>query len=133
MILVILVVVVGLGITSVTLSETFIAAGQNQASLARVYAEAGARDALLRLAKDKTYSCASTHCYTIDFATNGCAQNTGCARMSVSTASGTLANPKIITATGQVKNNVRRLQVSVIYDSAQHGEFATTTWTELTN
>lgn len=133
MTLVILVIVIGISITAITLSETFITVGQSQSSVARAYAEVGAHDALFRIVKDKTYSCASVDCYTIDLVTNGCAQNSGCARVSVSSATGSPQNPKVITSTGQVKNNIRKLMVSVVFDAPQNGVVSSTTWSELTN
>jgi hypothetical protein len=133
MTLVILVIVIGISITAITLSETFIMVGQSQSSVAHAYAKVGAHDALFRIAKDKTYSCASANCYSIDLVTNGCSLNSGCARVSVSTGQGSLLDPKVITSTGQVKNNVRKLMVSVVFDASLNGKVSSTTWTELIN
>ena len=129
----ILTVAVGIGITALSFSENLSAQGSYNSTKALLYAEAGVRDALEHLARNKNYSCATSDCYSLDLATNGCANNTACARVSVSTGAGTIADPKIILSKGQAVLNVRRLQASVVFDSNLHGEIASTTWVELTN
>ncbi len=52
--LIILVVAVSVGISALSLSASFISLGSYQSSQALVYAEAGARDALLRIVRNKT-------------------------------------------------------------------------------
>ena len=126
-------------ITSIAFNELFISQGLAQSSNALFYAEGGARDALTRIARKKNYMCSTTDCYSIDFVTNGCTNNSDCARVSVSSGLGTTANPKIIMSKGIMKAGMRRIQVSVILDngttvaSSQNGEITSTTWTELTN
>ncbi len=127
----IIILAIGIGITSLALTESFISAGQKQSSQALFYAKAGARDALVRIARNKKYSCASADCYSVSFATNGCTNNSGCARVSVSSDPGTQANPKIITSSGVVMNNTKKVQVSVILDLNSDGEIATSTWQEI--
>lgn len=129
----ILIVAIGVGITALSFTEGVIAQGDYQSSRALLYAEGGARDALVRISRNKNYICATTDCYALDFATNGCSSGTACARMSVSAGVGSLADPKIVTAKGQVGLNTRILQAQVIFDSTQYGQIATTTWQELTN
>ncbi len=131
--------VVGVGVTSVSLTESFISQGHAQSSRALFYAESGARDALVKISRNKNYYCSTTDCYTIDFSTNGCSLGNGCARISVSEAAGTTDAPKIITSKGIMKSSTRTLEVSVIFDAGtesstlQYGEITTATWTELTN
>ncbi|MEK6877200.1 MAG: hypothetical protein AABZ49_01065 [Thermoproteota archaeon] len=126
-------------ITSIAFNELFISQGLAQSSNALFYAEGGARDALTRIARKKNYTCSTTDCYSIDFVTNGCTNNSDCAKVSVSSGLGTTANPKIIMSKGIMKAGMRRIQVSVILDngttvaSSQNGEITSTTWTELTN
>jgi len=126
-------------ITSISLNELYISQGQSQSSSAFFYADSGARDALLRIARKKNYVCSTTDCYTIDFVTNGCANATDCAKVSVSSGLGTTADPKIITSKGIMGSSSRTLQINVILDSGtttaslQNGEITSTTWTELTN
>lgn len=123
------------GITSVSLTESFISQGSAQSSKALFYAESGARDALIKIARDKTYLCATTDCYTIDFSTNGCSLGNDCAKVSVSAGVGTGGDPKIVTSKGIMKASARTIRVSVIIDT--NGQIATSTtetvWTELTN
>lgn len=131
--LTILVTAIAISITVVSLIESFLAVDQNQATLALVYAEAGARDALLKIARNKNYTCATTDCYQINMVSNGCTANEGCAKVTVSAGLGTGADPKIITSKGLVSSKTRRVQVNVTLDSSLNGEIASTTWQELTN
>ncbi|MEK7149898.1 MAG: hypothetical protein AAB757_02930 [Patescibacteria group bacterium] len=131
--LAILILAIGVGITALSFSEIFITAGQNNALKALDYAEAGAKDALMRIARNKNYACASADCYSIDFLSNGCADNSGCARISVSAGVGSQAAPKIIVSKGQVNGNIRQTEVNVFYDVSLSGEIATTTWKEITD
>lgn len=126
-------------ITSMAFNELLISQGQTQSSSALFYAEGGARDALVRIARKKNYTCSTTDCYSIDFITSGCSTDDGCAKVSVSSGIGTNADPKIITSKGIMKASARTIQVSVVLDSGttsaslQNGEITSTTWTELTN
>jgi len=125
---------VAVGITAVSLTESFISQGSAQSSRALFYAEAGARDALIKIARNKNYTCPSADCYPIDFSTNGCSLLNDCAKVSVSGTGSTLA-PLIVTSKGIMKSSTRRMQVSVILDGGNVGDGAITsaTWSELTN
>jgi Tfp pilus assembly protein PilX len=129
----ILILVIGIGITALTFSETFIQSSQKQSALALRYAEAGAKDALLRITKNKNYNCPTADCYAIDMVSGGCSGGTGCAKVSVSAGVGSSGDPKIITAKGEFGTSTRRVQVEVQYDSNLFGKINSTVWTELTN
>lgn len=129
----ILIVAIGVGITALSFTEGVIAQGGYQSARALLYAEGGARDALVRIARNKNYTCATTDCYSISFATNGCSGGIACAKVSVGAGIGSIADPKIVVSKGQVGLNTRVLQAQVIFDTTQNGEIATTTWQELTN
>ena len=131
--LAILILAIGVGITALSFSEIFITAGQNNALKALDYAEAGAKDALMRIARNKNYDCVIVNCYSVDFISNGCADSSGCAKVSVSSGDGSLSDPKVITSKGQVNGNIRQIQVDVFYDVLLSGEIATTTWKEITD
>ena len=126
-------------ITSVAFNELLISQGEAQSSGALFYAEGGARDALIRITRNKNYVCATTDCYSLDFVNNGCTNGTDCTKVSVSTGIGTTSDPKIITSKGIMKSSIRKMQVSVILDngttdpSLQYGQITGTTWTEITN
>lgn len=117
---------VAVGITAVSLTESFISQGSIQSNKALFYAESGARDALIRIARNKTYLCATTDCYTIDFSTNGCSLGNDCAKMIV-TGNDTA---KIVTAKGVMKSSTRTLQVSVTLGT--DGDITGATWSEVT-
>ncbi|MEK9154832.1 MAG: hypothetical protein AAB596_02080 [Patescibacteria group bacterium] len=129
--LTILILAVGIGITAVSFTESFISAGQNQSTRALFYAEAGARDALMRIARNKNYYCTSPSagCYQIDFVSSGCSTNEGCAKITVSDAS----SPKVIISEGRVNSNIRKVQADVYFDAAFNGEINNIQWQELTN
>lgn len=129
--LTVIILAVGVGITSLALTESLISAGQKQSSQALLYAEAGARDALVKIARNKKYECATTDCYSIDFAANGCSSSEGCAKVSVSAGTGSQISPKVITSTGTMRGNSKKIQVSVIYDDDENGEIASATWREI--
>lgn len=127
--LTILILAIGIGVTSISFTESFISAGQNQSLKAFIYAEDGAGDALEKIARNKNYSGS----YTIDFVSNGCSDNEGCASITVTSGAGSTADPKIITSNGRVKSNVRKIQVDVVFDASLNGEISSTTWREITN
>lgn len=129
--LTVLILAVGVSITAISFTEGLISVGQGNASQALVYAEAGARDALTKLTRNKNYTCTSVNCYSINFVSNGCTTDDGCARVSVSAGAGTSGDPRIIVSEGKARLSVRRIQASVIFDAALNGEIATTTWSEL--
>src|SRR3990167_9103418 len=102
--------------TMIVITELLAVSGERQTREAYLYAETGARDALLRVAKNKNYSCFSgTGCpYQILFAPNGCETFDGCAFVQVNSGAGTLAN-----------------QITIIFDAEQNGEIVSTSWQEL--
>lgn len=135
MALTILILAVGLSVASVSFTENMIAAGQKKSAEAFLYAEVGARDALMKIARNKDYICIANDCYSIDLVSNGCSTNDGCAKISVSAGVGSGADPKIIVSKGTVGNYTRRVQVNVVFDTSLNGEInlSSTTWQELTN
>lgn len=137
MILGVMSLAVTLGITAVSLTESFISQGSTQSSRALFYAEAGARDALVKIARKKNYSCTAEDCYSIDFSANGCSLGNDCARVTVSAGVGTTSDPKIITSKGIMKSSTRTLQINVVLDNGtnvpgnQHGLITSAVWTEI--
>ncbi len=131
--LTLLILASSIGMASWSFSESFGTFAQNESARAYVYAESGARDALLRIARNSKYSCTSVECYSIDLEASGCTSNSACARVSVSSDNGASSTPKIITSTGRVNSYQRKVQVSVFFDTNLNGEIATTTWQELSN
>lgn len=127
---IILILAVAVGMTAVSLSESFITAGEKESGKALLYAEAGARDALIRMARNKNYSTSPD--YTIEFATGGCSSPyDGCATVTVGSGVGSSGDPKIITSQGRSKSSVRSVSVSVQYDTNLEGQFNTITWSEV--
>jgi hypothetical protein len=128
-----MILIVAFGIAVATFTETTSGAADLQSAASLRFAEAGANDALIRIARDKNYQCTLVDCYSLDMAANGCANSSACAKVSVSAGVGTIADPKIITASGIVQNKTRKMQVQVVYDSLGYGRASSTVWQELTN
>ncbi|MBI4692386.1 MAG: four helix bundle protein [Candidatus Terrybacteria bacterium] len=117
-------------IAAISFNESVVSQGAVYGSRALFFAEAGARDALIRISRNKNYSCSlpSTGCYQIDFTENGCSNNEGCAKITVSAE----MSPKIIVSEGRIKNNIRKVQVNVFFDALQNGEITDIQWQEIT-
>lgn len=126
MVLGVMALIVTVSITTLSFTELFISQGGAQSSRAHFYAEAGARDALIKIARNKTYLCASADCYSIDFSTSGCSLLNDCAKVQV-TGNDTA---KTITSKGIMKSSTRTLQVSVTLDA--DGLITGATWSEVT-
>jgi hypothetical protein len=127
-----LILVIGVSITAISMSESFVSVGSAQSATALSYAELGAKDALVRIARNKNYS----GTYSLNMVASGCnAPYDGCAEVTVTSGTGNFAaaNPKIVYATGTVKVSARKVRVDVYYDSGLYGEIATSTWQEITN
>jgi hypothetical protein len=127
--IIILIIAVVVAISAVSLSEIFISAGQNQSASAYVYAVTGARDALIKIARNYTYNCATSDCYSIDFSpSTGCGSSLdGCAKVQVTNVS----SPATIISKGLVKNKTRKIRVDVAYND--NGQITSTAWQEVTN
>lgn len=105
-----LIMIVGILITSVSVAENISTAGSMNSDKALAYAEAGANDALERLVRNKNYVGA----YSLDMIANGCdTQFTGCSAVEVGAGN----NPKVITSLGRVGATYRKIQVEVNLDS----------------
>ena len=127
--LTLLILAVGVSITALGFTESFIVAGQKQSSEALFYAEAGARDALMKIIRNKNYSELSG--YQIAFVSDGCTSNDGCAIITVSSGDGSALDPKIINSEGRGKNNIRKIRVEVIFDDSLNGEIKNANWQEV--
>jgi len=123
----IMVLAVVVSITSISLNELFISQGQANSATALFYAEAGARDALIKIARNKNYTCSDPSSCYLEFATNGYSNGTDYSQVLVSGDSST----KVIASKGVMKLISRNIQVVVSLDT--NGKISNTTWTESTN
>jgi hypothetical protein len=128
-----LIMAVGISILAITYNENIVALDQKQALQALRYAESGVKDALVKMDRNRDYNCVTTDCYTIDMVTSGCANGTGCSKVTVSAGTGGAGDPKIITAKGIVENITKKIQVGVTYDASLNGQITSYTWLEQTN
>lgn len=126
-----LTVVVSVSMVVVSYSETLTQSVLQESHQAALYAQSGARDALVRITKNREYTCATEDCYNIGMTDNGCDNDFGCAYVSVSAGVGTSGDPKVITSKGILKNITRTLRVEVVFDESQYGKITTTTWSEV--
>ncbi len=121
------------GLAALTFTEVSTVMTQQQSNKALLYAETGARDALVRIARNKNYSCVTADCYSLNMVANGCTTDEGCAKITVSAGTGTSLDPKIITAKGIARTNIRKIEVRVVFDVSENGEISSTTWSELSD
>lgn len=121
-----LVLVVGVAIALISSNETFDVLFFVNSSKALNYAQTGAKDALIKITRNKDFSFPSPS-YNIEFATNGCTNYDGCATVTVTTN----GNNRTITSQGRSKNSIRRIQVDITLST--YGEITSSTSTELTN
>jgi Tfp pilus assembly protein PilX len=136
LVIVLLILIVAISITALSLNESSSSYNQSNTVAAQEYAEAGARDALQKLAVNYTYSAPTSTPYTIPFVSNGCGTPpAGCATVSVLNGpgyTGSTSTPIVINSTGAVANNSIEVQVNVILDQPnEYGQIATTTWQEI--
>jgi len=127
-----LLLAISLAMMSIGFSENMATASAARSLRALGYARAGARDALLRIARNKNYTCATTDCYSFSLVTAGCdvSPPDGCASVTVDAGTGASSTPKTIISKGYAKNTVRTVEVRVYFDELLNGEIATTTWRE---
>ena len=121
---------VAVGITAVALNESFISQGSGQSARALFYAEAGARDALLKIARNKNYATSSYPIYFSADLTACTTGNNGCALVSVAT---TTTTTSIATSTGYMKAAQRTVVVGITLAPDDYGAIASTTWSEPVN
>lgn len=121
-----LVLVVGVAIALISSNETFDVLFFVNSSKAFNYAQAGAKDALIKITRNKDFSFPSPN-YSVEFVTDGCTNYEGCATIAVATD----GNNKTITSQGRSKNSIRRIQIDITLST--YGEITSSTSTELTN
>jgi len=126
LVLAILILAVGTSIALLGLNSTLTSATQSNGQTALAYAEAGAKDALLKLARNSGYNCSTPNCYSIDMAASGCSTNTACALVSVSSGS-----PTTITSIGESGTVNRKIVVQATIDS--NGKITGYTWSDSSN
>lgn len=125
---------VAVSLATVTFSESFISQSATQSAKALYYSEAGARDALIKLSRNKDYLCTSSECYQVAFINGGCGTSLpACAKVQVTATSTSCGTGVNILSKGIVYNSSRSLSVNVCFDANGYGELATTTWAEILN
>jgi hypothetical protein len=122
--LTILMIAVGLFIASISLSDSLSTTNLGTSNQALNFAQAGAKDALQKIARNKDYYTTTTS--TIETISGGCATTTylGCASVTVSASS----SPKVIISEGRIGDIRRSIQVNLNVDD--DGLFTSYTWQE---
>lgn len=116
-----LVLIIGLSLLTASLSgnEQVSSADAAESDRALAAAEFGAKDALLRVARNKGYSAS----YSVSVTDNGCiAPIRGCATITIDDQS----NPKTIDSVGQVGELIRKIVVKAYLDS--NGKILNYSW-----
>ncbi len=110
-------------ITSIALNELIMSQGQAASGTALFYSEAGARDALIKIARNKKYTCSvAANCH-VNFNTTDYSE--------VLVTTNVDDTVKTITSKGIIKSISRSVQVIANLDTT--GKITSTTWSELTN
>lgn len=108
LVLIMLIISVGVLVSSVGLSDSLSVSSMNDSRRALDFAKSGARDALERMVRDKDYF----GTYSLEFVADGCEGDfAGCASVSVSDLL-----PKTIVSEGRVGDFKRKIQVVVDMD-----------------
>lgn len=126
-----LIVVLGLSLSTMSVSTAISIESEHNSAKALHFAEAGIHDAQLRLARDYNFTCTDEDCYTIPFLEDGCVNENACVWVTVSAGAGTVSDPRTITARGRSGINIRTLQSEITFDPETLGKLATTTWKEI--
>jgi len=108
--LTIFIIAVAAVVSVTSFNENAVSQDFYNSSQALTYAKAGVEDALIKIAREGTYTSGG---YNIDFVSDGCNTNNGCATVTVIS----VTSPKTILSQGRVKNNIRKVQVTVTLDS----------------
>ncbi len=121
-----LILIAGLGIASSSFLENAMSYDDADSQKALAAAEAGARDAFLRLVKNKLCNQGGTPpclAYALSF--------TDTTATSTAAITVTGVNPKTILSTGSVNGKIRVVQVVVAFDS--NNKATQTSWREITD
>jgi hypothetical protein len=122
MVLSLMIIVIGILITTLSFNENSTVASWNKSARALSYAEMGAKDALIKLARNKNIATSTE----LSLVTGGCLSPfAGCASTTIATSSG----KTIITSTGQVEDVYRRVVVESEVDAG--GLISSSTWREI--
>lgn len=122
MVLSLMIIIIGILITTLSFNENFTAASWNKSARALSYAEIGAKDALVKLARNKNIATSTQ----LAMVTGGCSTPfAGCASTTIATTT----NKTIITSTGIVEEVTRGVVVESEVDAA--GLISSSTWREL--
>jgi len=122
MVLSLMIIIIGILITTLSFNENSTAGSWNKSARALSYAEIGAKDALMKLARDKNIATSTE----LTLVAGGCsAPFAGC----VSTVIATSTGKTTITSAGRVEEVTRRITVESSVDAA--GLISSSTWQEL--
>jgi hypothetical protein len=122
MVLSLMIIIIGILITTLSFNENSTANSWNKSARALSYAEIGAKDALMKLARNKNIATSTE----LSLVVGGCTTPfAGCASTTIATSSG----KTIITSSGRVEEVTRRVVVESEVDA--NGLIASSTWQEL--
>lgn len=123
--LLILIISVGLFISSISLSDSLSSSDQEKANLALGYAKTGAQEALMRISRMPCNQCSDN--FQLEMVSGGCAGNMGsCVNISYAPAKLPTSSEIIINSEAEVNTIVKRVQVNANLDS--YGKIVSYTW-----
>lgn len=123
--LLILIISVGLFISSISLSDSLSSSNQEKSNLALSYAQLGVREALVRITRFPCYDCSNN--FQIEMVANGCMPGLpGCVTVEYTPATVPTSSEVIITSQGDINDVIKRVQVNVNLDA--YGKIISYTW-----
>ncbi|MFA6417329.1 MAG: hypothetical protein WCW61_04010 [Patescibacteria group bacterium] len=123
--LLILIISVGLFISSISLSDSLATSNQDKSNLALEYAQIGAKEALVKIARQPCNSCSNS--FQIETLVGGCSGGiAGCITVDYAPLTAPTSSEIVITSEGHIYDISRTVQVNAILDN--YGKIASYTW-----
>jgi hypothetical protein len=123
--LLILIVSVGLFISSISLSDSLATNNQDKSNLALEYAQLGAKEALVKIARQPCDSCSSS--FQIEVSTGGCSGSiAACITVNYQPLIAPTSSEIVIISEGHIYDISRTVQVNANLDS--YGKISSYTW-----
>lgn len=123
--LLILIISVGLFISSISLSDSLSSSDKEKSNIALEYAKIGVHEALIRISRAPCNQCSNN--FQLEMVSGGCTgNNLGCVNVSYVPATLPTSSEIIIDADAEINTIVRRIRVNVNFDT--YGKLISYTW-----
>ncbi|MFZ4631686.1 MAG: hypothetical protein ACOYL8_00590 [Patescibacteria group bacterium] len=123
--LLILIISVGLFISSISLSDSLSSSNQEKGNLALEYAKIGAQEALVGISRMPCDQCGNN--FQLEMVSGGCSGNiNGCVNVSYTPATFPTSSEIVINSEAEISTIVKRVQVNANLDS--YGKIVSYNW-----